>query len=49
MIWMFGRVVLGGLFLTSGAEKLMGLDQFAGSLVNGGIPETIAPMPVAVE
>jgi putative oxidoreductase len=43
-IWLLGRVVLGGLFLMSGIEKLMGLDQFAASLVNGGIPDTIAPM-----
>jgi putative oxidoreductase len=49
MIWMFGRVILGGLFLVSGAEKWMGLDQFAASLVNGGIPETMVAVlaPVA--
>src|SRR5436190_11609929 len=43
-IWLFGRVVLGGLFLMSGAEKLMGIDQFAASLVRHGIPDQFAPM-----
>jgi putative oxidoreductase len=43
-IWLLGRVVLGGLFLMSGIGKLMGPDQFAASLVNHGIPESIAPM-----
>src|ERR1043165_5974195 len=27
--WLTGRVVLGGLFFVSGAQKLMGIDQFA--------------------
>jgi putative oxidoreductase len=44
MIWLIARVVLGGLFLVSGAQKLMGLDRFAASLVKNGIPETIAPL-----
>jgi putative oxidoreductase len=43
-IWLIGRVVLGGLFLMSGAEKLMGIDQFAASLVKNGIPEQFASM-----
>lgn len=49
LIWLLGRVVLGGLFLISGVEKLMGLDQFAASLVKAGIPEGIAPVlaPIA--
>jgi putative oxidoreductase len=48
-MWLIGRLIIGGLFLMSGAEKLMGLDQFAASLVKGGIPENIAPMlaPIA--
>ena len=44
LIWLMARVVLGGLFVMSGAEKLMGLDQFADSLVKGGIPESMASM-----
>ncbi|MCC6888108.1 MAG: DoxX family protein [Hyphomicrobiales bacterium] len=49
LIWLLGRVVLGGLFLVSGAQKLMGLDQFAALLVKGGIPEGLAAVlaPVA--
>ena len=47
MIWLLGRVVLGGLFLMSGVEKLTGLDGFAASLVKGGIPEEIS-LPLAV-
>lgn len=49
MIWMFGRVILGALFLISGSQKLMSLDQFAASLVKGGIPESFAAVlaPVA--
>jgi putative oxidoreductase len=42
-IWLLGRVILGGLFLVSGAQKLMGLEGFAAMLVKNGIPETVAP------
>jgi uncharacterized membrane protein YphA (DoxX/SURF4 family) len=42
-IWLLGRVVLGGLFLISGAGKLMAIDQFAAMLVQNGIPDHIAP------
>src|ERR1044072_6130830 len=43
-IWLIGRVVLGGLFFISGTQKLMGIDQFAASLVKNGIPEQFAPL-----
>ncbi len=43
-IWLIARVVLGGLFLMSGIEKLSGIDQFAASLVKNGIPDQVAPM-----
>src|ERR1044071_6025470 len=43
VIWLIGRVVLGGLFFISGAQKLMGIDQFAASLVKNGIPDQFAP------
>jgi len=43
-VWLLGRAVLGGLFLISGAEKLMSIDQFGASLVKNGIPEQFAPM-----
>jgi putative oxidoreductase len=43
-VWLLGRVVLGGLFLMSGTQKLMGIDQFAASLVKNGIPDQFAPL-----
>jgi putative oxidoreductase len=48
-IWLIGRLVIGGLFLISGTQKLMGLDQFAASLVKHGIQDSIAAVlaPVA--
>ena len=42
VVWLIGRVILGGLFLISGSQKLMGLDQFAASLVKDGIPDQFA-------
>src|SRR4051812_24706467 len=42
--WLIGRAVLGGLFLISGSQKLMGIDQFAASLVKNGIPAQFAPL-----
>ena len=42
IVWLIGRAVLGGLFFVSGTQKLMGIDQFAGSLVNNGIPDQSA-------
>ena len=42
-IWLLGRVVLGGLFLISGAGKLMAIDQFAAILAQNGIPDQVAP------
>jgi putative oxidoreductase len=48
-VWLIGRLIIGGLFLMSGSEKLMSLDQFAASLVAHGIPDTVAAVlaPVA--
>ena len=42
VIWLLGRVILGGLFVMSGTQKFMGLDQFAASLVKNGVPEQFA-------
>jgi putative oxidoreductase len=42
--WLTGRVVLGGLFFVSGAQKLMGIDQFAASLVKNGVSDQFAPV-----
>ena len=44
VVWLIGRVVLGGLFMLSGIQKLSGIDQFAASLAKNGIPVEIAPM-----
>src|ERR1051325_2794620 len=44
IVWLIGRVVLGGLFFISGAQKLMGIDQFAASLVKNGVPDQFAHM-----
>jgi putative oxidoreductase len=48
-IWLLGRVVLGGLFLISGIEKLVALDAFAATLMKGGISGDIATVlaPIA--
>lgn len=48
-VWLLGRLILGGLFLMSGTQKLMGLDQFAAMLVKNGIPDGVAAVlaPVA--
>jgi putative oxidoreductase len=48
-IWLIGRLLIGGLFLISGAQKLMALDQFAAMLVKSGISDNAAVVlaPVA--
>jgi len=43
LIWLLGRVIIGGVFVMSGSQKLMGLDRFAASLVRNGIPDYLAP------
>jgi putative oxidoreductase len=52
-IWLVGRILLGGLFFVSGIEKLMGLDQFAATLMKGGLSEAaaafLAPLGALVE
>jgi putative oxidoreductase len=48
-VWLIGRLIIGGLFLMSGMQKLTGLDQFAVMLVKNGIPDSMAAVlaPVA--
>ena len=41
-VWLLGRLILGGLFLISGVEKAMGLDQFAVTLVKSGMSDSMA-------
>ena len=49
VIWLLGRLLIGGLFLQSGIRRLMGLGRFAASLVKSGISDSIAVVlaPVA--
>lgn len=47
-IWLIGRALIGGLFLVSGVEKLVGLDQFTAALVQGGIPQSMATLMAPV-
>jgi putative oxidoreductase len=53
VIWLTGRVLLGGMFLTGGIGKLVGLDQFVATLVQGGISApmaaVLAPLAAMVE
>jgi putative oxidoreductase len=48
-IWLLGRLLLGGLFLMSGLQKMTALDQFAALLVTSGISDSLAAVlaPVA--
>jgi putative oxidoreductase len=43
-ICLAGRILIGGIFVQSGFQKLMGLDAFAASLARNGIPAAIAPV-----
>jgi putative oxidoreductase len=43
-ICLLGRILIGGIFVQSGFQKLMGLDAFAAGLARNGIPTDIAPI-----
>jgi putative oxidoreductase len=51
VLWLVGRILIGGIFVQSGLAKLMDLGPFAGMLEGGGIPmaNMIAPVASAVE
>lgn len=53
VVCLFGRIVIGGIFVESGFGKLMGLDAFAAGLTRNGIPgaiaQVLAPVGAAVE
>jgi putative oxidoreductase len=53
IIWLIGRVLLGGVFFVGGLQKLFALDAFASTLVQGGIPAStaalLAPIGATVE
>ena len=52
-ICLLGRILIGGIFVQSGFQKLMGLDAFAAGLARNGIPgaiaQVLAPIGAAVE
>jgi putative oxidoreductase len=52
-ICLLGRILIGGIFVQSGFQKLMGLDAFAAGLTRNGIPgaiaQVLAPVGAAVE
>jgi putative oxidoreductase len=52
-VCLFGRILIGGIFVQSGFQKLMGLDAFAAGLARNGIPgaiaQVLAPIGAAVE
>jgi putative oxidoreductase len=53
VICLLGRILIGGIFVQSGFQKLMGLDAFAAGLARNGIPgaiaQVLAPIGAAVE
>jgi putative oxidoreductase len=50
-LWLLGRILLGGIFVQSGLEKLMDLNAFAATLAAGRVPLAglMAPLAAAVE
>jgi putative oxidoreductase len=53
IVCLFGRILIGGIFVQSGFQKLMGLDAFAAGLARNGIPgaiaQVLAPIGATVE
>ena len=50
-LWLLGRILIGGIFVQSGFEKLMNIGGLAGSLEKGGVPfsSVFAPIGAVVE
>jgi putative oxidoreductase len=50
-LWLFGRILIGGIFVQSGFAKLMDLNGFAAMLGDGGVPmaSVLAPIGAAAE
>jgi putative oxidoreductase len=50
-LWLFGRILIGGIFVQSGFAKLMDLNGFAAMLADGGVPmaSVLAPIGAAAE
>jgi putative oxidoreductase len=53
IVWLFGRILIGGIFVQSGFQKLLGLDTFAAGLARNGIPDAfaqvLAPVGATIE
>jgi putative oxidoreductase len=51
VLWLFGRILIGGIFVQSGLEKLMDINSFATTLAESGVPgaSILAPIGAAVE
>jgi hypothetical protein len=43
-ILLLGRILIGGIFVQSGFDKLMGLDAFAAGLAARGLPAALIPV-----
>jgi len=43
-IVLLGRILIGGIFVQSGFDKLMGLDAFAAGLAARGLPAALVPV-----
>src|SRR5262249_37219393 len=44
VILLLGRILIGGIFIQSGFDKLMGLDAFAAGLAARGLPAALVPV-----
>ena len=47
-ILLLGRILIGGIFVQSGFDKLMGLDAFATGLAARGLPAALAPVLASI-
>ena len=48
VILLLGRILIGGIFVQSGFDKLMGLDAFAAGLAARGLPAALVPVLAAI-
>src|SRR5262249_14930429 len=47
-ILLLGRILIGGIFVQSGFDKLMGLDAFAAGLAARGLPAALMPVLASI-
>src|SRR5262245_2145972 len=48
VILLLGRILIGGIFVQSGFDKLMSLDAFAAGLAARGLPAALVPVLAAI-